>query len=303
MNEPMWKQGAPRAILLATDLSGRCDRALDRAVLLARAWNARLLALSVVEPEVGRAGDVPLGDPPAWARPQDPVEAAERQLREDAAASDVDIAIRVLEGHPGERILELARAEGCGLIVTGTARCQALGRAVLGSTVDWLARRSPVPLLVVHRRAHRAYRSLVAASDWSSSSRYALQAAAALFPEATLAVLHGFEVPFLGLMDTSREAAIAQAREQAQAEAEDFLRSCALPAGTERVHRVVERGDPALLLRQYVQQYAVDLAVVGSHGRSALFDMVLGSVVERILEQSPADTLVVRDPRAAQRRD
>ncbi len=44
----------PRHILLATDLSSRSDRALDRAVRLAREWDARLVALTVVDPERDR---------------------------------------------------------------------------------------------------------------------------------------------------------------------------------------------------------------------------------------------------------
>lgn len=41
MEKAPWESGAPRLILLATDLSCRCDRALDRAVLLAQSWKAR----------------------------------------------------------------------------------------------------------------------------------------------------------------------------------------------------------------------------------------------------------------------
>src|SRR3546814_6921610 len=38
-----------RRILLASDLSARCDRAFDRAVLLARAWRARLPIATALE--------------------------------------------------------------------------------------------------------------------------------------------------------------------------------------------------------------------------------------------------------------
>lgn len=300
MNEPVWKSGVPRTILLATDLSARSDRALDRAVLLARAWKARLVALTVVEDSQVLAQQVALGDPPPWYRPRDPREVAAAQLRADAAASDVDIDIRVEQGNAGEWILDVAQAEGCSLIVTGVARREALGRAVLGSTVDRLVRHARVPVLVVQRRARQDYRGLLAASDWSSSSRYALQAATELFPQATLTVLHGFDVPFLGMMDTRRDDAIEQAGEQARAEGMEFLRQCRLPGGAGDVRLVVERGDPAQLLPQYAQQHPADLAVLGTHGRSALFDIVLGSVARRILEASPIDTLVVRDPRAGE---
>src|SRR6218665_3256022 len=40
----------PRNILLATDLSQRCDRAHDRAIELARRWGARLTVVHVLEP-------------------------------------------------------------------------------------------------------------------------------------------------------------------------------------------------------------------------------------------------------------
>src|SRR3546814_16843243 len=39
----------PRTILLPTDFTGRCDRSRDRAVPLARAWDARLVLLHVLE--------------------------------------------------------------------------------------------------------------------------------------------------------------------------------------------------------------------------------------------------------------
>src|SRR3546814_17803562 len=39
----------PRTILLPTAFTGRCDRSRDRAVLLARAWEARLVLLLVLE--------------------------------------------------------------------------------------------------------------------------------------------------------------------------------------------------------------------------------------------------------------
>jgi len=40
---------SPHKILLATDLSARCDRALDRAGILADRWDAELVALHVIE--------------------------------------------------------------------------------------------------------------------------------------------------------------------------------------------------------------------------------------------------------------
>ncbi len=299
MNEPFWKPDAPRGILLATDLSGRCDRALDRAVLLARRWGARVVAMTVIEPDASAPQQTSRPDTPDWYVQEDPVRVATRSLARAAGADDVDWKVRVEEGHAGRNLLRVAEEEGCSLIVTGVARYETFGRMMLGSTVDWLVRHSRLPVLVVRNRARGDYRSLVAASDWSPSSRHALESAAGLFPETSVSVLHGFDVPFLGMLDTSRDSAIEQTRQQALSEGRSFLAELAMPPEAGEPPRlVVEHGDPARLLRLYAQQYDADLAVVGTHGRSALFDAVIGSVAKRILEQAPIDVLVVRDPRS-----
>lgn len=290
--------GTPRSILLASDLGPRSDRALERAIRLARDWDARLVVATVIEENLGEARGMVLRDPPDWYRGEEPAHAAERQLLDDVSARGVPVSLRVERGEPDECLLQVAREEGCGLVVTGVARYEALGRMVLGSTVDRLVRRSPVPVLVVRGRAHAPYRRLVVASDWSPASARAFRVAMELFPDAAASVLHGFETPMAGLLDTARDEVVARIRDEAVADGRAFVAGCRPPAGAGSVSLVVERGDPATLLRLYAGQFPVDLVVVGTHGRSALYDVMLGSVARQVLERSPVDTLVVPDPRA-----
>ena len=49
VNAPSRMSGPARKILLATDLSARCDRALYRAAMLAKQWQSSLIVLHVVE--------------------------------------------------------------------------------------------------------------------------------------------------------------------------------------------------------------------------------------------------------------
>jgi len=302
MSHDATPSATPRTILLATDLGPRSDRALDRALLLARHWNARLIAVTVLDPDAAQTRDILAGShPPAWYRAEEPEASARRQLGDAAGTAGVQVTTRVEQGDVGEALLRIAQAEDCDLIVTGVARHEILGRIALGSTVEWLARHSPVPVLAVRQRARHDYRNLLAASDFSDSSRHALESAAAMFPQAALSLLHGFDVPYLGLRDTGREDAIAQVAEQAKRDADQFLRQLQLPASDKPVRTIVERGDPAYLVRLYAQQYPVDLVVLGSHGRSALYDIVIGSVARRILELAPVDTLIVRAPDAGGR--
>ena len=83
----------PRSLLLATDLSCRCDRALDRAVMLASAWGARLQVLHVLE------GDEPEQGPETL--PGRSVRAlAERQLRAATREHGIEAEIVVERGIP-----------------------------------------------------------------------------------------------------------------------------------------------------------------------------------------------------------
>lgn len=291
----------PRTLLLATDLSARCDRALDRAVQLARQWQARLVTLTVVDAGTLSAERVRATPLPSWASaPEDPVQRAFQRLRRDAAAADVEIVPRVEEGKVAEVLARVAAEEGAGLIVTGIARNESLGRTVLGSSVDWLARHATVPVLVVRDRVRGPYRNVVVASDFSPSSRLALDVGLALFPGVDTTVFHAFDVPFLGMMDTTQARAIEDARNTALAEGGRLLDDAGLtPEQRARVRLLAEHGEPVRLTYEYARDHDADLIALGTHGRSALFDILIGSIAKRILETAATDVLLVRDPRAA----
>lgn len=292
----------PRTILLATDLSARCDRALDRAVQLARQWRARLVALTVVDAGTLSAERVRATPLPSWATaPDDPMQRAFQRLRRDACAEDVEIIPRVEEGRVGEVLARVAAEEDAGLIVTGIARNESLGRTVLGSTVDWLARHATVPVLVVRDRVRGAYRNVVVASDFSASSRLALDASLALFPGVETTLFHAFDVPFAGMMDTTRTSAIENARTTALAEGARLLDAAGLaPEQRARVRLMAEQGEPVRLTYEYARDHDADLIALGTHGRSGLFNILIGSVARLILETAVTDVLLVRDPRAAE---
>ncbi len=285
----------PRHILLATDLSSRSDRALDRAVLLARDWQARLLALTVVEPEPVESRLAVLARASGEAAGTSRRALAERRLRADLAGEGaLPLVPRVEQGAVTDTVLTVAAAEGSGLIVTGVARNEALSRVVLGSTVDALARRSPVPLLVVRNRARESYRQVVVASDFSPASRHSLRTAAALFPGATLTLFHAFDNPYpaIGGVDPVQVRSDGLAR--AEREAEAFIRSCELPAEvTQGLRTWLEHGDVGLLLHHHGQANPADLVVLGTRQRGGVLGLLLGSAAQRALEIAENDVLVV----------
>lgn len=281
----------PAAILLATDMSARCDRATSRALQLARQWNARLVVATVLPPAPASQSLLPDFTAPGPAQ-------LEQRLRRDIAADAEGIAlsVRVGEGHVGRTLLQLADEEGCGLIVTGISSDPAFELPLLGSNVLWLTRHCTLPLLVVHQRVHGPYRKLALATDFSDSSAYAANHALALFGQPQrLALVHALETPGSVLLAADRDEVQAAAHEQARAQARSFIANLQ-PLPPEHLQLLIEADDPARLLRRHAAD--AELVVVATHGRGALFELLIGSVARRLVATLETDTLLVRDRRS-----
>lgn len=298
MNAASWMNGPPRKILLATDLGPRSDRALDRAVSLAKQWQADLIVLHVLENPTPDFSDSAT-PPPSWKRSTDPVSIVSRQLLADLSGIAEKTRILIEDGDPAETIIRVAEAESCDLIVTGVARDELLGRFLLGSTVDQLLRRSQVPLLVVKERARKPYHHIVVATDFSESSRHAFEAAAHIFPQKQLTLFHAYDPPMASRM-TDPDTYRREYRTVVAQNCEAFLQKIQKPGqGWHSPRVLLEYGTPSLLLRDYVHAQEVDLLILGTQGRGVVLEIVIGSVAKEIMERLPCDVLVVREPRMA----
>lgn len=290
----------PHSLLLATDLGARCDRALERAIALARHWQARLVVVCVLPPLEQHALSEELFGQADWGPSRSPLQYARRRLQRDlgSLADGVALSLRLQQGPVGATIARVAQEEGCGLIITGLAADAAFLQPRLGSTVTWLARHSTVPLLLVRNRAHHPYRAMVLANDHSDPCRHALHNALSLFGEPLqLSLVHALDLPRAGLLTTPLAAQEAQARQAANQRDRQFLAGCTISAELhQRIALASDDGEPARVLGRYVRDHDSDLMIVASHGRSALSQLLLGSDAQRLLTRAATDTLLVRRP-------
>lgn len=290
----------PSALLLATDLSCRCDRAMDRAADLARRWNARLVALTVIDPGQDMQALRRSRGQPSWRQGPDPLEMAEFRLRADLGAGQGDdvpaLTVRVATGDPADAIARVARETGCGLIVTGVARDEPFGRMLLGNTTQQLVRRSMYPVLVVRNRVRGAYARVVTGTNFSTASRHGLEVATHWFPGAAHTLFHAYDMPY-GTLAGGPVATQDLARRIEAGDAARFVAGARLPGDLSRpLQTVVEVGAPTVLLGDYASDHATDLVVLGAQRRSALLEALLGSTTQRLLENLPSDTLLVPEP-------
>jgi nucleotide-binding universal stress UspA family protein len=63
------------------------------------------------------------------------------------------------------------------------------------------------------------------------------------------------------------------------------------------VTHVLLEGDPATEIVRYAADAGIDVVVIGTHGRTGVDRLVMGSVAERVMREAPCSVLVVKLPR------
>lgn len=275
----------PRHLLLATDLTARCDRARDRTLQLAKAWGAKLTVVHALD-----AFDAP-SDNPSRPTLSDAAMRAARLMRDDF--SDMTGAsLQVGEGRPADVILDIAAEKGCDLIVTGIAGKEPMGQSLLGSTVTTISRRAKVPVLVVKKRPKSAYRYVAVASDLSDASAVALKMALGLFDMERLTLVHVSDAPFRNWV-SDKESYKRDQRDAALREVRKFLSKVTDDRIASLARIVVLSGDPAVTIADHAVSEDIDLVIAGTHGRTGLLGMLIGSVAAAILDEVSCDVMIV----------
>lgn len=286
----------PRTVVLATDLSARCDRAADRAAWLAKRWAAELVAVNALEPGT-ETGEPRSGWPtPPWRATENALVVAEERLRRDLGDPGVQMTTVVQPGAPAAVVAGVATARGAGLVVTGLARDETLGRFGIGATVDELVRRLDVPVLVVKSRTRGPYRRIAVASDFSPESQPALDIVQAWFPLPSVTLFHVHRSTFAG-MAGDPAAVIADHRRAAESEGHAFLaRAGIVETEWSRFPLVLDHGDLGSAIHRFVHDADIDLVVAGSEARGPLMRAFLGSRAAEIVAAASCDVMIVRAP-------
>ena len=263
-------------IIVGTDFRAEADRAIDRALKLGNDWGAEVILVHALDPT--------LGDPPTRGE-------LDRRMRSVLPDCDAKVTFR----YPMERadlaIASVAKEEGARVIVLGVARFNSMKDFLLGTSVDYVIRHSPVPTLVVKNRPARAYRHIVCATDFYPPSRKALEKAADLFPDAQFQLIHAYHVPFEGWQKAEYvRKDIEKAERKVFGEFLNELR----PETRDRVTPQLVYGSPGGALRKEIIESEADLLVLGTHGESALRHATIGSTANELLRSLPIDTLVIK---------
>ena len=143
-------------------------------------------------------------------------------------------------------------------------------------------------------------RTILHPTDFSASSEYAFRLARALARDqvARLIVLHVGPQPLTALGGTAAVPPLPE--EYGRAELERMLQKIQAPELDDRFeHRLVFGDTVPEILRAAVGSRA-DLVVMGTHGRTGLGRLLLGSTAEQVLRRATCPVLTVRPGAAPQ---
>lgn len=274
-----------RSILVATDTHPDSDRALARAVRLARARGASLTVLSVMEDTaentalVLREGLV------------------EDQLAAQRAAEGLETDVVVTSGNPVDEIAHLAAKIGADLVVLGQHHNRKFLDALRATTLEKILRKLTCPTLLAVEPSVQAYEQVLAPVDFSDACAASIAAVKALAPEADLKLMHAVQVPYQSAVaapgavgDLSQMVDPTPFVNDAKSRAADFApgMEIAFPVGSLR-----SAFDAELRARP------VQLVCLGAHTKKGAMDALLGSFTTDLVRDPPTDLLVAPPPRAA----
>ena len=134
--------------------------------------------------------------------------------------------------------------------------------------------------------------------DFSEQSARALAYAKMLAEAcgASLDLLHVVPNPYVsdasGLYTSLPQAFLDDFEREARTRLEETL--TAVEQGTFTVQYAVQTGDPLVEIVEYARHAPVDLIVMGTHGRTGVSHLLLGSVAERVVRTASCPVVTVR---------
>jgi nucleotide-binding universal stress UspA family protein len=287
-------------VLVGTDFSETSEGALKWGLAVARANDAEVKVVHALRL-------------PSLATPYVPVppdidleleqKALERlaEIEQRLAADGSKVSTEIRHDEPAAALRDAALEHHADLVVIGTRGQSRLEHLLLGSVAERVVSVSPVPVLSVHAEdfdRHRPLRRVLVPTDFSEealrSARTALELLGAR-GKGELVLVHAYHIPVeysaYGTLPVNWKF-LEEAPVAAQSELDKWSKE--LSASGWKVTTEVGEGLPATVIERLAKKHDVDLIAMGTHGRSALRELVLGSVAKRVLQRAPCPVLTVR---------
>ena len=283
-------------ILMATDLTINSDRALERAIMLAKSTGAKLHIVHVA-PVYHLSGRKSRAE----TLKQDKEALIRAYLSGYSGAETVKTTIHAIDSENAfAEIIKTSQECKADLIVMGVHNKVGFMDMFVGTTIERVIRKGLKPVLMVVDKPKDDYKSVVVGCDFSDAAKNAFNFALRLSSIPTISLVHSYDYPdtstgkkiqvyageTLRKLETEKLQKFAKERGKA-------LKKYNIPADNFS-HKNIQ-GSPRAVLAAEVKKSKAGLLAIGVHSRSSFLSSKLGGVAQAILASPPCDVLVAKE--------
>lgn len=268
-------------ILLATDCSAFSEGAEQEAIFFAQACNAELTILHIIEdnPEFSTIGHATVREMEVAAR--DHLEKIHKM------AENEDIKAEIVIRHsddPVEVINDEVLKRKIDIVITGRRGRRGLKRLLMGVVTEKVASMVPCKTLIVPKDFVLEGDGVLLATDGSAHSEHAEN-------EAINMVSRCDYLKYICVLSAAEnETSLEEAKKRVQRISQSLRGKNKKIA----IESVAEIGDPCDLIVRKAREKKVDVIIVGTHGRTGLHRMLMGSVCSQLIAVSPCSVLITK---------
>ena len=264
-------------LLVATDGSVFSKSAVREAVNLAKICSGKLYVVSVVKTNLEYESIVPQ----IVEKEEDKMRQHLESVKDRASKEGVDCEIISHRSEePYQDIVDEAEKNQADMVIMGTHGRTGLKRLMMGSVTAKVIGHATCNVLVVPLDAKIECGNILVATDGSKYSKAAASEAIGIAKRC------GGSLTVISVASSDAEILSA----------EDYVKEVSELAEKEgiKTDRLAVKGIPYKAIVDASKRKRADLIVVGSHGRTGLERLLMGSVTERVIGHSESAVLVVR---------
>jgi nucleotide-binding universal stress UspA family protein len=286
-----------KRIIVGHDLRVGGEVAVQSAAALAKRCGAALRLVHVVEPlDSYQRISHPLTSPYPVEEIAEKIGARLKALLAGAELAGLEAEYEVRTGSPFVELILAQRAWFADMILVGGASQPA--EPFSASTSGRLMRKADVPIMVAKNRLSAEAKTFLVATDFSTGAKQAAEQAIVLAQNfrGRVVFLHVFDQPSY-MVSYVHELGVSlpippPTPEQMEPEWEDFLSGLQL----EKIgwEKSFTEGQAATAIVHHAEQIKADVIVMGTHGRSGLPYILLGSVAEKVARAASCPVLTIR---------
>lgn len=269
-------------LLVASDRSEFSEGAIREAINLAKTCGSKLYIVSVAEePDIREFAE---------SYPLVATEKLEKDTREyleslKERAEKEGIVCEIIERRGPktyEYIIDEASKNNVEMIIMGRHGRTGITRIMMGSVTAKVIGDAPCKVLVVPRFARITFETILVPTDGSIFSELATREA------ISIAKRVGSNIIGLSVYKRDENLQLAEA-------SVGMVKEVAEKEGI-KVETLTLKGEPHMVIVDTVEKKKAGFLVVGSHGRTGIERLLMGSVTERVIGHASCPILVVRKP-------